>query len=474
MPITPCPNTRQIEYLESRIAALEGQGSGGSDDVTIRPAQTQVERAAEQHCEPHPGDSPSIATRDTSSVGSDGTQHRRQQSPFDLGTRTSTGRVDGMGAIASSGSALFDIEPEKTGFFGSSSTVSFTAKVRHILARPDGDLFDDVQPALCRQIIEDYAIPARPEADSILALFWDRIYPLYPFIDRPSFEKSYGQLWSPASTTSRTANLPYQNLSGVDPIPESRRFHLLLNAMFALACSWDGLDGYSVQKGDLYWRRCKQLMELDFDIFNVPRLSLVQGFLYTGLYLQSTTEMTSACWNIIGISVRMSQTLGLHCGAQRQQDGAEHESYGLRWRIWVGCVVMDRNLSTIYGRPSMVGFSAPIPRPPTLGQSRGDSKSTSFLSSLGELSVILKHMVKNVYDCDDDHDLGISKSRDAGKPTTMKQRFETGNFQDFLDFEVALANWEQGLPSELRMPATMTAALEQVVVDAQSVLIRMQ
>jgi hypothetical protein len=86
-------------------------------------------------------------------------------------------------------------------------------------------------------------VPPRKEADRLLAVFWQKIHPLYPFLDRADFESHYSELWSAsAAELSRKPWLPTAASGAIrhqDKVPQSRRFHLLLNALFAVSCHSD-------------------------------------------------------------------------------------------------------------------------------------------------------------------------------------------------------------------------------------------
>lgn len=192
----------------------------------------------------------------------------------------------------------------------------------------------------------------------MLASFWTRIYPLYAFLHREDFEESYCELWTapphekiPVAAANGVASGYYGNPIHREPplhgdyIPESRRFHILLNIMYALGCSSDTSmhSTTQAQRGHFYWTRCKGLLERDFDIFNRPRIRFIQSVLYMSVYMQSTEELTSASWNLSAVGIRMSQTLGLHCAVtDRSQDARRLKLQFIRAQTWAGCLMMDR------------------------------------------------------------------------------------------------------------------------------------
>jgi hypothetical protein len=208
---------------------------------------------------------------------------------------------------------------------------------------------------------EEYSVPPRKEADSLLHRFWKKVHPLYPFLDRDHFQRQYNEVWSSSPAEASASSMGNQSSFGGSPghrvqqdnVPDSRRFHILLNAIFAVSCSCDAPDAGLSQahRGESYWQRSKRLLELDFDIFNRPNLQFIQAMLYASIYLQSSTELTGACWNLVGVSIRLAQGLGLHNRGSHKiegttcvesQPGAHDTLYCLRCRIWAGCVMMDR------------------------------------------------------------------------------------------------------------------------------------
>jgi hypothetical protein len=287
--------------------------------------------------------------------------------------------IDGLGAITQLAPLCGSPpETERTIYFGTSSTVNFVKQVHQILSEADAGIQQDARssdlPKPKRRhgrhgsgrdgngpkIMEEYAIPTRGESESMLASFWTRTYPLYPFLNRSDFDESYRQLWTPPSHNNVPASMataddgdsgyhedPGQHRVRVhgDGIPESRRFHVLLNIMYALGClsSTSKHTTTQAERAQFYWRRCKDLLERDFDIFNRPRTRFIQAVLYMSVYMQSTEELTSASWNLSAIAIRMSQALGLHCAvSNRSLDPARLKLLSVRAQTWAGCVVMDR------------------------------------------------------------------------------------------------------------------------------------
>lgn len=76
-------------------------------------------------------------------------------------------------------------------------------------------------------------------------------------------------------------------------------------------------------------------------------IELVQLGLLMAFYLQST-EKFSKCWNIIGLTIRMAQNMGLQLNSNEAYrrnllgPNATQMECEMRLRVWHGCVLLDR------------------------------------------------------------------------------------------------------------------------------------
>ncbi|KKP04921.1 hypothetical protein THAR02_02942 [Trichoderma harzianum] len=158
----------------------------------------------------------------------------------------------------------------------------------------------------------------------------------------PSFEERYRMIWYP-QTGPRYLNTEAQTFTsaGLHTSMGDRLFYCMLNSVFALGALFSPRMGHKDrnQLGRGFFERAKKLMDLDM---------LAAG------------KMSSTCWNIVGLAVRVAQNIGLHhdpkncnqgCCPAQALDQAETE---MRRRAWAGCVLLDRVLCLTYGRPLIV------------------------------------------------------------------------------------------------------------------------
>ena len=160
---------------------------------------------------------------------------------------------------------------------------------------------------------------------------------------------------SPASTDSASITLPCPFNSRRRPVSR-----LLLLAMFAISARYSTSkcvpplppDGSMMwAAGDDYFDRAKVLLD---GSYASSRSSTCQALLLMG-YREVGIGAMAQAWTYIGMAVRMAQDLGMH----RSADGWARVGLGGRlfgdWelherkRIWYGCVIMDKYVSTYIG-----------------------------------------------------------------------------------------------------------------------------
>lgn len=194
-------------------------------------------------------------------------------------------------------------------------------------------------------------------ADNMLKYYWLRVHTLYPYLNKAAFNRRYQTLWSGSrahdghrNTKSRTSH------AGDDEeYSSSAFFFCLLNLVFALACQYSIQLGASspVDFGDKFFRRAQNFINLD--TISNGDCSLVQGLLLMGLYLQSA-DASEKGWNVVGLAIRVAHSIGLHLGPPSRSPHTKLDSgsavrYELRKRVWSGCVMHDKFVSSNCATP---------------------------------------------------------------------------------------------------------------------------
>ncbi|EXL90002.1 hypothetical protein FOIG_16720 [Fusarium odoratissimum NRRL 54006] len=128
-----------------------------------------------------------------------------------------------------------------------------------------------------------YVLPSRKIADELTATYWDVVHPLFPFLDRAKFEKSYQSVW-----TGEVSNR------------DERILISTINAVFALGCQLTDTIAPEQRAATsmVYFKRAEEVLGLDFQA--TGSIELVQCLLLMGQYLQSTNAPYQ-CWMILTI-----------------------------------------------------------------------------------------------------------------------------------------------------------------------------
>lgn len=189
-------------------------------------------------------------------------------------------------------------------------------------------------------LAEDFSLPQRDLADTLLEVYWTRSHTLGPFIDRDRFMRAYQDLWLPSRPSQESAHTRDLGL-GTPGLSDSRTavFHCALNAVLALACQLSQ-TAISCQDRDAlsqtFFLRSQGL--LNVDVTDDGTVALVQTLLVIAQFLQSTSS-PSRCWTSVGLSCRIAQGLGLH--VEDHSDQRDHSENEIRRRVWYGCIIMD-------------------------------------------------------------------------------------------------------------------------------------
>ncbi|KAL3449911.1 fungal-specific transcription factor domain-containing protein [Aspergillus insuetus] len=392
-------------------------------------------------------------------------------------------RIDAMGVFGPIGD-----RDGRRSFFGPSSTLGFLSQARRAMSQSTvgTDRGQDTDPLLglfrdegvsvggspqaasleatktAFRFAEHHhlCIPPRHQADALLDNFWAYFHSLYPVLHKPSFMDRYLTLWAPSS---RNGSEPQQR-KGYYAASDDKSFHCLLNLTFALGAQFGtAVDGaHQRQLGLIFFNRAKVL--LDFDVLARGDIFLVQTLIILGHYLQST-DMASACWNMVGLAIRVAQGIGLHhepdyceqgCCSRGRLSQMETE---MRRRSWTSCVLLDRVLSMTYGRPLMIRPAASghgtslsaiddeflSDSPTALGaQPEGSPSQTEYYVQAINLQDILGEVLSTLYSGSGDINFNFMAV------STANDKLNRGELQTLLNIDTSLSAWERSLPDYLK------------------------
>ncbi|KAF8624664.1 hypothetical protein AX17_006995 [Amanita inopinata Kibby_2008] len=206
----------------------------------------------------------------------------------------------------------------------------------------------------------------------LLDLYFTYVHPSFPVIHRHAFFDAFrnnadGETPIPSEASDATG-LDEGNRA-YSPFNRRRRQipPLLLFAMFAVAARYEDADNSGAPAppadlstmwtaGDEYLDHAKMILD---DSYAASRPATCQALLLMG-YREIGIGAMAQAWTYIGMAIRMAQDLGMHRSADKwARVGLGGRLFGdreldERKRIWYGCVIMDKYVSTYIGRPLMI------------------------------------------------------------------------------------------------------------------------
>ncbi|KAJ5586648.1 hypothetical protein N7450_006435 [Penicillium hetheringtonii] len=427
---------------QSYIASLE-------DRIKHLESPRASERTSQPNLTPHPSissPSPVIAYPETPVDPS-----RARKCP-DQPEATSNSGHDGVNAMM----GALEEGRASQGFFGSSSAAGFMRQIKIAVdkrisspdqpcASPETALHSSLLSGyngMNQSSIPTYVLPPRRTADSLMEIYWNYVFPLYPFLDCNHMKGEYAKVW-------RGDTLQYNE----------NMVMCTFNVIFALASQLaDFIPPCDREAAaDAFFSRAKGLFQ--FNLWDTGSAGLVQCLLLMAQYLQST-DSAHQCWIVTGLAVRNAQSLGLHL-PQTIARFSTFQEQQLARKLWHGCVLMDRVMSMTFGRPAMISkvSSGAVPLPLLVDdefisenaaaepmQPSGQPSLLAFYAKTLELYEIMNDVLLSLYrpitddGADDIHEFYFNKTLNEGEHSIFE-----------LDHNLTL--WARSLPAHLRVGA---------------------
>ncbi|PYH76971.1 hypothetical protein BO82DRAFT_345884 [Aspergillus uvarum CBS 121591] len=381
-----------------------------------------------------------------------------------------TNNTEGINAMV--GEVTPDERYPAQGFFGNSSAGGFMRQIRIAVEKevPPSGIINLQSSLFNRQrakepstsaTIGHHVLPPRRMADHLMEIYWEFVFPLYPFFDREQLSAEYLKMWN-----------------GEGSPGDEDMLMCTFNVIFALGCQLSETiePENRAATADSFFSRAKQLIQ--FDMWQPGSTALIQCLLLMSQYLQST-DHADQCWIVTGMAIRSAQSLGLHL-PETSSRLAGCQGKELARRIWHGCVLMDRVVALTLGRPAMISKDAAgavalptmvdeeVPQVLTESRPQGEIEMPSFITFYAkclELYEILNDILLSLYlnssppEKSDDHHNYFFRSFHEGQVTVFQ-----------LDY--ALSVWSQSLPAIFRSQATPLPANH--VISRQKVVLRLR
>lgn len=249
-----------------------------------------------------------------------------------VGQRRRINTPEGVNAMV--GEMAADERQLGEGFFGSSSAAGFMRQIKIAVNKevPSASTSNDPLPRApvaakgpsTLSSMSNHVLPQRRLADRFMEIYWNIVFPLYPFFDRERLNADYMTIWN-----------------GEDHSPcDEDMLMCTFNVIFALGCqlSESIKPEDRAAAADTFFARAKDLFQ--FNVWHSGSTASIQCLLLMAQYLQST-DSADQCWMVTGMAIRSAQGLGLHLPETSCRMDNLQERQLVR-RIWHGCVLMDR------------------------------------------------------------------------------------------------------------------------------------
>ncbi|KAH9927316.1 fungal-specific transcription factor domain-containing protein [Fomitopsis serialis] len=178
--------------------------------------------------------------------------------------------------------------------------------------------------------------PPEQHQHDLVRAFFEHVYPAFPVINKAHFLRLYHQQLNTGVQESLHSSL------------EQTSFDVLLLSMFAL--SYRFINTFTEDPD--YVTEAERVL---FSMRGRAHPLLCQAWLLLA-YRNVGIGCLEAAWMYTGIAIRMAQSLGLHRDTQGLFSSGivSEEDWVARRHVWAGCIIVDRHLSVLLGRPPMI------------------------------------------------------------------------------------------------------------------------
>ncbi|KAF2175302.1 hypothetical protein K469DRAFT_69847 [Zopfia rhizophila CBS 207.26] len=215
------------------------------------------------------------------------------------------------------------------------------------------DFYLDKETIEVDVLFDPFELPPVETAQNLLNCFMNTVQDSFPILSKKLFEDQFHEY--------------YESVRQRRPNKFTERWQAILNLVFAIGANYSHLIKADWRGDDrdhlVYQSRARMLGLKGAALISPPDLSLIQITGLLAIYYQSIGHVSRA-WIVVGISVRFAQTLGLH--VRNEDPNASALKQETLVRTWWGLYLLERLLSAITGRPTIIldnYCSVPLPLP---------------------------------------------------------------------------------------------------------------
>ncbi|KAI4169153.1 MAG: hypothetical protein LQ343_005898 [Gyalolechia ehrenbergii] len=179
-------------------------------------------------------------------------------------------------------------------------------------------------------------LPSREQADILVAKFFDAVDPVYPMINRDSFQHDYCQFWDtgPLERTTTDASLV-----------------ALIFVMLAMGTQFVDLPSPEEKKqtAEFYISASHQALRM-FSYLGRPSMRSIQTMVLITYFLMNDNHASDA-WAFAGILQRQAYAIGLNRDPSIVKPDAQPSEMQQRRKVWQAVFMQDTFLSVIIKLP---------------------------------------------------------------------------------------------------------------------------
>ncbi|KAF1963092.1 hypothetical protein CC80DRAFT_105298 [Byssothecium circinans] len=289
--------------------------------------------------------------------------------------------------------------------------------------------------------VEPYELPAPEVAEHLLAVYMDKVHDNFQILPKKLFQDQCYRYFKTSQEGGTASRL-------------NPKWQAIVNLIFAIGAKYTHVNtGWQANHEDhlIYQARARSFGWNNTTLTQHPDLPQIQVAGLLAFYYLSVGQISRA-WVVVGMALRFAQALGLH--VRNEDPSASASKREVLVRIWWSLYSLDRHLSVITGRPSIIvdgSCSVPLPiplpsdeidddtdglrwmsRPDSSGSgsSKGDANSGSFIKAIAQMAIITQSILSGVY----------SAATMVRTPLAVQQ--------DIIELGRRLDNWVSTLPTD--------------------------
>ncbi|KAH7090694.1 C6 transcription factor-like protein [Paraphoma chrysanthemicola] len=214
--------------------------------------------------------------------------------------------------------------------------------------------------------VDPYELPPQDMADRLLKCYLLKVQDSFPIFPRKTFEDQFHRY--------------FHAIRNGRPLGLSAKWQAILNLVFAIGAKYSHLSKASWRADErdhlIYQARARAFGMNEGTITNHSDLQQIQALGLLSFYWLTTGQVSRA-WTVIGLALRFGYSLGLH--VRNEDPSATASTRETLVRTWWSLYSLERTLSIITGRPSMIAdscCSVPLPLPVAEDNITEDTEAT--------------------------------------------------------------------------------------------------